>query len=533
MPETSAIYPGSFDPITNGHVDIIERGLKVFDRVVVAVLENPKKRPLFTTKERVRMIQDIFASKKDVEVRAFDGLLVDFARAQGTRVVIRGLRAISDFEYEFQMALMNRSLAPDIETFFMMPSVNYSFLSSNLVREVAAPRRLRRGPRSRAGRPEAPEQVPQVAKGPKFHKGRQTCSDSLEKKAWSGWTSAPTPSRPSSSAPGRRAADEAYELVKIGYEPLPHDAIVEGTIIDSAAVVETIRLLFEENKISTKDVAISISGNSVIIKKISLPVMEKQELAESIIWEAKHNIPYPYEETNVDYAILKPSRSTDEKNLDILLVAAKKDKIANYSNVINQARKNLQSIEVDVFALQNVLEVSYPEIFADKTLALINIGANITNVVIVERGTPQLFRDLSLGGFFFTENIRKELSISFEEAEKLLKGIPGKSTTPDQFATLLSMNVRDLLDEIEKTFSFYEASEKRERKIEQIVLSGGLANVQNMVSAFETKFRIKTEILNPFRNIRVDDKKFDAVYFTDMAPIFGVAVGLATRKVEK
>lgn len=137
MRETSAIYPGSFDPITNGHVDIIERGLKVFDLVVVAVLENPKKRPLFTTKERVRMIQEIFASRKDVEVRAFDGLLVDFARAQGTRVVIRGLRAISDFEYEFQMALMNRSLAPDIETFFMMPSVHYSFLSSNLVREVA------------------------------------------------------------------------------------------------------------------------------------------------------------------------------------------------------------------------------------------------------------------------------------------------------------------------------------------------------------------------------------------------------------
>ena len=138
MPEKRAIYPGSFDPITNGHVDIIERGLRVFDRIIVAVLENPKKAPLFTTKERVRMIQTIFAGTRDVEVRAFDGLLVDFARAQGTRVVIRGLRAISDFEYEFQMALVNRSMAPDIETFFMMPSVHYSFLSSNLVREVAA-----------------------------------------------------------------------------------------------------------------------------------------------------------------------------------------------------------------------------------------------------------------------------------------------------------------------------------------------------------------------------------------------------------
>jgi pantetheine-phosphate adenylyltransferase len=162
MPETSAIYPGSFDPVTNGHVDIIDRGLTVFDRVVVAVLKNPKKRPLFATKDRVKMIQEIFASNPRVEVRAFDGLLVDFARAQGTRVVIRGLRAISDFEYEFQMALMNRSLAPDIETFFMMPSVHYSFLSSNLVREVAGlggsvedlvPRRVARKLRTKFGRP--------------------------------------------------------------------------------------------------------------------------------------------------------------------------------------------------------------------------------------------------------------------------------------------------------------------------------------------------------------------------------------------
>src|SRR4030043_278416 len=189
--------------------------------------------------------------------------------------------------------------------------------------------------------------------------------------------------------PRKKGAEEAHEPPKIGYEPLPHDAIVEGTIIDSAAVVETIRLVFEENKIATKDVAISISGNSVIIKKISLPVMEKQELAESIIWEAKHNIPYPYEETNVDYAILKPARSTDEKNLDILLVAAKKDKIANYSNVINQARKNLHSIEVDVFALQNALEVSNPDAFGGKILAVFNLGANITHVAVVERGAPR------------------------------------------------------------------------------------------------------------------------------------------------
>jgi pantetheine-phosphate adenylyltransferase len=136
MMNSRAIYPGSFDPITNGHVDIIERGLKVFDEIVVAVLENPKKAPLFSTKERIAMIRELFGRKGNVSVRSFRGLLVEFARKQNTRVVIRGLRAISDFEYELQMALMNRNLAPDIETFFMMPNVKYSFLSSNLVREV-------------------------------------------------------------------------------------------------------------------------------------------------------------------------------------------------------------------------------------------------------------------------------------------------------------------------------------------------------------------------------------------------------------
>ena len=135
--ERKAVYPGSFDPITNGHVDIIERGLNIFDRIIVAVLENPKKQPLFSTKERVRMIQDIFLDQKRIEVKAFDGLLVDFVRKNDATIVIRGLRAISDFEYELQMALTNRKLAGDIETVFLMPNAQYSFLSSSVVKEIA------------------------------------------------------------------------------------------------------------------------------------------------------------------------------------------------------------------------------------------------------------------------------------------------------------------------------------------------------------------------------------------------------------
>jgi pantetheine-phosphate adenylyltransferase len=131
-----AVFPGSFDPITNGHLDIVERGLRVFERVRLAILINPEKKPLFSIDERVALIRDTYASNSRVEVDTFSGLLVDYADTVGATVIIRGIRAISDFEYEFQMALMNRRLNPRIETVFMMPAESYSYVSSRLVKEV-------------------------------------------------------------------------------------------------------------------------------------------------------------------------------------------------------------------------------------------------------------------------------------------------------------------------------------------------------------------------------------------------------------
>jgi len=131
-----AVFPGSFDPITNGHLDIVDRGLAVFDRVRMAILMNPEKQPLFTVEERVAIIREAYRGNPRVEVDTFSGLLVDYANRVGASVIIRGLRAISDFEYEFQMALMNRRLNPRIETVFMMPAESYSYVSSRLVKEV-------------------------------------------------------------------------------------------------------------------------------------------------------------------------------------------------------------------------------------------------------------------------------------------------------------------------------------------------------------------------------------------------------------
>jgi pantetheine-phosphate adenylyltransferase len=131
-----AIYPGSFDPLTNGHLDLIARAAKIFDHLVVAILRNSQKNPLFTVEERVAMLSEGTAEFGNVSVSTFDGLLVDFAREQRAHAVVRGIRAISDYEYEFQMALMNRRLSPDVETIFLMPDAKYSFVSSRLVKEV-------------------------------------------------------------------------------------------------------------------------------------------------------------------------------------------------------------------------------------------------------------------------------------------------------------------------------------------------------------------------------------------------------------
>lgn len=132
-----AIYPGSFDPVTNGHLDVIERAVKLFDEVIVAVAHNVEKEPLFTLDERLELLRATVGGQKHVQIGQFDGLLVDFARSQGANAVIRGLRAVSDFEFEFQMALMNRSLNATVETIFLMPKEEYTYLSSRLVKEIA------------------------------------------------------------------------------------------------------------------------------------------------------------------------------------------------------------------------------------------------------------------------------------------------------------------------------------------------------------------------------------------------------------
>src|SRR5690242_3144049 len=193
-----------------------------------------------------------------------------------------------------------------------------------------------------------------------------------------------------------------HQVVALGIEPLAPEAIVDGTILDAAVVIDTISKLFRDAHIKTKDVAVSVSGNAVIIKKITLPAMTEDELSESIQWEAEQYIPFDIEDVNIDYQIL----GQGAENMDVLLVAAKKDKINDYTSVISQAGLTPVLVDVDAFAMQGAYEANY-DVPEDEVVALVNIGASIMNINILRGGSSVFWRDISSGGNKYTEEIQK------------------------------------------------------------------------------------------------------------------------------
>ncbi|MCP2519726.1 type IV pilus assembly protein PilM [Candidatus Aminicenantes bacterium AC-708-M15] len=327
-----------------------------------------------------------------------------------------------------------------------------------------------------------------------------------------------------------KRGNRGFELSKIGYETLPHESIVEGVIMDSTVVIDTIHRLFERNNIKNNNVALSLSGSGVIIKKISLPYLTPEELEESILWEAKQHIAFPLDEVTIDYVILETPKVEEERKMDVLLVAVKKDKINSYRSVITQAGKNLEVIEVDAFALLNSLEINYDD-YRNWRIALINIGSDLTTINVVEKGIPIFVREFAMGGNYLTQNIQKEFNLNYEEAEQLKRGMTVKEISYSDAKAVIDANLRDLKDEIDKTFAFLDSQKITKGKIEKIFLSGGTAKLTGIVDYFRDGFKVDVEVLNPFRNIDYDLKKFDPFYTVEMAPLFGIALGSALRRM--
>ena len=324
---------------------------------------------------------------------------------------------------------------------------------------------------------------------------------------------------------GGKGGDE-FQLVNIGMEPLPPEAIVDGAIMDNGAVIDAVQRLFQTQKIKTADVATSVSGNAVIVKKISLPQMSQEELAESIHGEAEQYIPFDIQDVALDYEVIEGGGGG---NMDVLLVAVKKDKISDYTSAISQAGKNAAIVDVDVFALQNCYEVNYG-IDPGRVVALLNVGASIMNINVIKGGTSIFNRDIAVGGNQYTDAIQKDLNLSFDQAEALKKGERVDGAAPENLHPILQVVSENIAMEIQKTFDFFRATSSEDR-IDRIFLAGGTSKVQGLRDLLSERFEAGVETLNPFNSVTYNPKDFDPDFINDLAPQAAIAVGLASRKV--
>ncbi|MGH9357102.1 MAG: type IV pilus assembly protein PilM [Terriglobia bacterium] len=319
-----------------------------------------------------------------------------------------------------------------------------------------------------------------------------------------------------------------YELVNLALDPLSQDSIVDGAIMDTLSVSSAIQKIFEQNKIVSTDVATSVSGHSVIVKRITVGATTDEELALAVQQEALQHIRFDLAEVNLSYYVLGPASVGN--GLDVLLLAVKREKIQSHTDVLAQANRTPLVVDVDAFALQNAFEASYDPA-PDQIVALLNIGASIMNINITRGGMPMFTRDVSVGGNQYTDILQKELDLSFEDAEKLKMGQGLSNITPDAEIPHMHSVSELLLLEIQKTFDFFRHTTSSDA-INAIYLAGGTARVKGLTDLLKSEFSLPVEVLDPFRKVHYSPDKFDPSLVAELAPRMTVAMGLALRSFD-
>ena len=319
---------------------------------------------------------------------------------------------------------------------------------------------------------------------------------------------------------------KGYELELFDTLPIAPEIIVDGAIIDSLRLVEALKELTKKARVKTKDAVIGISGHaSVIIKRISLHEMSEDELAESIKFEAEQYVPFDIEDVNLDFQILGPREEPGQ--MDVILVAVKKDIINEYVAVVKEAGLNPIIVDVAAFALENMYEINY-EIEPNRNVALVNIGASTININILKGGVSVFTRDSSLGSNLYTEAIQKEFSITYENAERLKRGEAIEGVSPGDAYSVVMNTSEDLINEIGRSLDYYKSTTLHE-DIHEIILSGGGALIKDFPRVLSEKIGVESKVAEPFKNISIP-KKFDFSYIQEMAPMAAIAVGLALRR---
>ncbi|ETW94468.1 MAG: hypothetical protein ETSY1_34740 [Candidatus Entotheonella factor] len=325
-----------------------------------------------------------------------------------------------------------------------------------------------------------------------------------------------------------------YHLQHFGVMPLKNESIVDGTIMDAGAVIESIRNLVQMEKIKTKDVVTSVSGQSVIVKKIRIQQMTEKELAESITWEAEQHIPFEISEVNLDFQIMPPPSDDDtprDNQMDVILVAARKSKLDDHIGILSEAGLNPVIVDTDVFAIENEFEIN-GEPDDDDVTVLVDLGASAMNINILQHGTTLFQHDVAIGGNRYNEALQDEFEISYEDAEALKMGVGFTDAYGlDEVLPLLVTVSEELCDELKRSLDFFRSTAEN-TTIKNVVLSGGCARMKGLEVLFGKRLRMPVEIANPFRNIHYNGKVFDPEYLQDMAPMAAVGIGLAMRRMD-
>ena len=320
-----------------------------------------------------------------------------------------------------------------------------------------------------------------------------------------------------------------FQLLSLGYEGLQPDSVVDGQIMELNAVSTAIGNIFNEHKIKTTKVAAGVNGHSVIVKNIVLPQMTEDELQESFAWHAEEHIPFDISDVNLDYHV---TGSTPDE-IHVLMAACKRDKVANLKQTIQLAGKQPAVIDVDAFALQNCYELNYdPQ--PGHIVALLNIGASTTNINILNGARSVFTRDATFGGNQYTSLLQKEVGLTFDQAERVKRGMPLPDDVEHREIEPILDTVSDILAlEIQKTMDFYRATvEDGDSAVQQILVSGGGSKLKGLVEFLSKRFEIPVEMFDPFRKIRVDSRGFDPEYMREIVPEMAIAVGLALRGVD-
>jgi type IV pilus assembly protein PilM len=319
-----------------------------------------------------------------------------------------------------------------------------------------------------------------------------------------------------------------YQLAGLGMAMLPAEAIVDNAIMDSSSVVAIVKGLVESHKLKTKNVSTSISGHSVIIRKIQLPIMTEEEMEASIQWEAEQYIPFEISEVNLDFQIIGPD-AHDASLMNVILVAAKKDFVNDYVALFKECGLNPQVMDIDCFAIENVFEVNYGS-HPDEVVALIDLGATSINVNVLRGGMSVFTRDIQVGGGTYNEEIQKRLGLNNEDAEIAKLGGVVADVSPEAIAEVIEDATESLTQEVQRSIDFFSATSSDE-KVQKVYITGGVSKMPDVKSSLERRLGVEVHLLDPWRQIAFSEKDYDPEYLQAMGPIFTVAAGLAMRRM--